>query len=104
VLLELILAMALREEPASAVQVKAVDPVLRGRASELCVATELGRRRCIHANITALSLSLSLSLSQAILPVLLGPARTAAEGGGFGPFPFHKLAGLSDEPSRYSKP
>jgi hypothetical protein len=52
----------------------------------------------------SLSLSLSLSLSQAILPVLLGPARTAAEGGGFGPFPFHKLAGLSDEPSRYSKP
>ncbi|KAJ1474238.1 hypothetical protein T484DRAFT_1833138, partial [Baffinella frigidus] len=26
--------------------------------------------------------------------------RTAAEGGGFGAFPFHKLAGLSDEPSR----
>ncbi|KAJ1471840.1 hypothetical protein T484DRAFT_3485030 [Baffinella frigidus] len=55
-LLELILATALREEPASAVQ--------------------------------------------AVLPLMIGPARTAAEGGGFGSFPFHKLAVLSDEPSR----
>ena len=31
--------------------------------------------------------------------MLIGPARHAAEGGGFGAFPFHKLAGLSDEPS-----
>ncbi|KAJ1467763.1 hypothetical protein T484DRAFT_1857729, partial [Baffinella frigidus] len=53
VLLELILAMALREEPGAA--------------------------------------------CQAVLPVLVGPA---AEGGGFGPFPFYKLARLSDEPSR----
>jgi len=37
---------------------------------------------------------------QAVLPVLIGPARTAAEGGGFGAFPFYKLAGLSDEPSK----
>ena len=37
---------------------------------------------------------------QAILPVLLGPARPAAKGGGFAAFPFHKLARLSDEPSR----
>jgi hypothetical protein len=37
---------------------------------------------------------------QAILPVLLGPARPAAKGGGFAAFPFHKLAGLSDKPSR----
>eukprot|EP00290_Baffinella_frigidus_P041768 CAMPEP_0180287810 /NCGR_PEP_ID=MMETSP0988-20121125/13621_1 /TAXON_ID=697907 /ORGANISM="non described non described, Strain CCMP2293" /LENGTH=842 /DNA_ID=CAMNT_0022262261 /DNA_START=659 /DNA_END=3183 /DNA_ORIENTATION=+ len=33
----------------------------------------------------------------AILPVIVG---AAAEGGGFGTFPFHKLARLSDEPSR----
>ena len=32
--------------------------------------------------------------------MLLGPARPAAEGGGFEAFPFYKLAGLSDEPSR----
>ena len=38
---------------------------------------------------------------QAILPVFVGPA---AEGGGFGAFPFYKLARLSDEPSRFSKP
>ena len=56
VLLELILAVALREEASAAVQ--------------------------------------------AVLPVLIGPARTAAEGGGFAAFPFHKLAGLSDEPSK----
>jgi hypothetical protein len=56
VLLELILALALREEQSAAVQ--------------------------------------------AVLPVLIGPARTAAEGGGFAAFPFHKLAGLSNEPSK----
>ena len=39
---------------------------------------------------------------QAVVPVLIGPARPAVEGGGFAAFPFHKLAGLSDEPSRYS--
>ena len=39
---------------------------------------------------------------QAILPVLIGPARPAAEGGGFKAFPFHKLAELSDEPSRHT--
>ena len=55
-LMELIIALAIREEPATAVQ--------------------------------------------ALLPVLIGPARTAAEGGGFAAFPFHKLAGLSDEPSK----
>ncbi|KAJ1487096.1 hypothetical protein T484DRAFT_1787681 [Baffinella frigidus] len=37
---------------------------------------------------------------QAILPVLIGHPRPAAEGGGFGSFPFYKLARLSDEPSR----
>ena len=36
---------------------------------------------------------------QALLPVLVGPA---AEGGGFAPFPFCKLARLSDEPSMYT--
>ena len=56
VLLELTLALALRDEPSAAVQ--------------------------------------------AVLPVLIGPARTVAEGGGFAAFPFHKLKGLSDEPSK----
>ena len=37
--------------------------------------------------------------SQAVLPVLVGQARPAAEGGGFEAFPFYKLARLSDEPS-----
>ena len=32
---------------------------------------------------------------QAILPVLVGAARPAAEGGGFQSFPFHKLGRLS---------
>jgi len=57
VLLELVLATALREEPGAA--------------------------------------------CQAILPVLVGPA---TEGGGFGTFPFYKLAHLSEEPSRCSQP
>ncbi|KAJ1473991.1 hypothetical protein T484DRAFT_1912139, partial [Baffinella frigidus] len=39
-------------------------------------------------------------LELAVLPVLIGPARPAAEGGGFETFPFYKLARLSDEPSR----
>ncbi|KAJ1473644.1 hypothetical protein T484DRAFT_1835300, partial [Baffinella frigidus] len=34
---------------------------------------------------------------QAILPVIVGPA---AEGGGFGTFPYYKLARLSDAPSK----
>jgi len=34
-----------------------------------------------------------------VLPVLVGQARPAAEGGGFGEFPFYKLARLSDAPS-----
>ena len=34
---------------------------------------------------------------QAVLPVMVGPA---AEGGGFGTFPFYKLARLTEEPSK----
>ena len=84
VLLELVLAISLREEPASAVQVPACDPVERGWQQSV-------EREGV---LTQTSL-------QAILPVLLGAARPAAEGGGFRAFPFYKLAGLSEEPSRY---
>ena len=48
VLLELTLAISLREEPASAVQVPAFDP--RERQSERAVR---GERRCVDANMTA---------------------------------------------------
>jgi len=43
-----------------------------------------------------------LGTAQAVLPVLVGPARPEAEGGGFREFPFSKLAGLSDAPSKYT--
>ena len=33
------------------------------------------------------------------MPVLIGAARPATEGGGFAAFPFYRLAGLSESPS-----
>ena len=34
------------------------------------------------------------------MPVLIGAARPATEGGGFAAFPFYRLAGLSESPSK----
>ena len=41
------------------------------------------------------TLNFSFLRIQAILPVLVGPARPPVEGGGFGPFPFCQLANPS---------